>query len=440
MSASDASSVLRWSWIRDARLRAASSASGMVEQSILLLFTVIRLFLVVQLSISITAQLSYLPQTQVAVVCGAVAIAYSLTWIIVANATGKLAAWPWGVVDVALALVILAVCQLTLPPNWVIGTWLNWSVAYVGRVVVFVPAWTRSIRASIAVGLVTAVLYLILVLPGNDAYLVAVLENFADFPFFVGAAIIFFTTARRVAKAADSNRTRAIELGAEVELLRYRAQVHDATGLLANLARPDIPAELLPSLKRQAAAESNRLRNEILQPRRPQHDDPAHKTFLDTVVLDAASGFTHLPLRLTVARARDVHLSGDQAVALKSALVALLYNVTFHAQAEHVTVFADRDSTTWEVSVCDDGVGFRVTEGAFGFGLGTQVIAGLSAHNMSATIDSQPGAGTSITLHGVLDSPTKIPPGAESNQPSSATMSKRSPGARPKARSTSAGE
>lgn len=436
MSDSEVSSVAGWSWIRDARLRAASSASGMVEQAILLLFTVIRLFLVVQLAISITAQLSYLPQTWAAVACGAVAIAYSLTWIIVANATGRLAAWPWGVVDVALALVILAVCQLTLPPNWVIGTWLNWSVAYVGRVVVFVPAWTRSLRASIAVGLGAAVLYLILVLPGNDAYLVAVLENFADFPFFVGAAIIFFGTARRVAKAADNNRTRAIELGAEVELLRYRAQVHDATGLLANLAKPDIPDELLPGLKRQAAAESNRLRNEILQPRRPSHDDPAHKTFLDTVVLDAASGFTHLPLRLTVARARDVRLSSDQATALKSALVALLYNVAFHAQAEHVTVFADRDHATWEVSVCDDGVGFRVAEDAYGFGLGTQVIAGLTAHKMSATIDSQPGAGTSITLRGRVDSPVEI---AALNQASSA-MSKRSPGARPRARSTSAGE
>lgn len=430
----------RWRWLQKAHLRAHSSVSGLVDQSILLLFTTIRGFMVVQLVISAAAQLQLRPATDVALMWAIIAIAFSLTWIVVANATGRLDAWPWGLIDITVGVGALVACELTLPTVWTLGTWLDWSVDYVGRVLIFVPAWLRSIKASIAVGAATSVIYLALVLPNPRNSTVATLEGLVGLIVSVTVSLASLTILRRVAIRADRNQARAIEAGADHELLRYRAQVHDATGLLAQLSRSDTPATLRSSLQQQAAAESNRLRNEILRPRRGRGQCDDDTIFLDTVLYDATSGFSYLPLRLSAHLVREVLLTPEQASALKSALIALLYNVAFHAQAQQVTVYADHDQQHWEVSVCDDGIGFQPDESRFGFGLGTQVVASLATHGLEVSVDSAPGAGTSVVISGncTTGATTENDGRVQPIRPSA--TSSRSPGESPKARSTSAGE
>jgi signal transduction histidine kinase len=372
----------------------------MVEQSIILLFTVIRGFMVVQIGISVAFQLGHLPVTAPAIAAALVAGGYSIAWIVRVNLTGRFEAWPWGVADAIIAIGALVVCGLTLPATWIIGTWLNWTVAYCGRMVVFVAAWNRSVAVPLAVSLITAGTFAAVALPGNQDQLVAVLENVVDFPFFALASVAFFTVARRVAHNADAHRSRAIQLGAELELLRFRAHVHDATGLLSNLAKADIPVDLLPSLREQAAHESNRLRRELLDPRPRTHSTAQDSAFLDAVVWDAAASFPHLPLEIAVTLGREVPLSPPSAEALRSAITALLFNVQFHAHASQVTIHADHDATSWELSVCDDGVGFNPQPDHYHFGLSTQVVAALEAHSMSVTIDSEPGSGTVVLICG----------------------------------------
>lgn len=391
-----------WGWVRDARLRSSSSVTGMVNQSFILVFTVIRLFILVQVGLSVAFQVQHPPISPIAVGCAGLVAVFSLAWIVRLNLTGRWEAWPWGIADVLVGMTVLVACQLSLPSRWIIGTWLNWSVAYCGRVVSFAAAWSRTWKGPVLAGCGTAAVYGAIALPANGDQPVAILENMADYIFFSLGAWVFVTMIRRVARAADDNRLRAVELGTELELMRYRAHVHDATGLLARLSRPDTPTNLLPALQEQAAAESNRLRHEILQTRPASPKTSDGTIGLEAVVWDAASGFSHLPLEIAVGRGHGIILPDAQAEALRQALVALLYNVSFHAEASRVNVYADHGESHWEVVVSDDGAGFDPQQTEFGFGLATQAGTSLRSHDMQIEIDSQPASGTSITISGPI--------------------------------------
>jgi nitrate/nitrite-specific signal transduction histidine kinase len=207
---------------------------------------------------------------------------------------------------------------------------------------------------------------------------------------------------RGLAHTADANRSLAVELEADLKLASYRFHIHNATGLLATLAREDLPPRLLPSLRIQAAQEANRLRNDILTPTRRDRSLADTDVALVDVVTEATKGFGHLPLDLRIALGRGVYLNREQSMVLETALIALLYNVQFYAHPNEVVVHADSTSKTWEVSVADDGVGFDAADQSnYGFGLRSQVLDSTQRAGMEVEVVSRPGEGTCVYIRGL---------------------------------------
>ena len=418
-------------WVAGAWARGNSTASEMVEQAIILMFSVLRLGLIAQLVIAVIYLAGH-PAQWVLLLVTLVALVFSVALLVVANHRGRIPA-AWGYCDLAIALTSMVVVLLIAPDEWVSGSWHNWTNAYVARSATFMPAWQPSIRGPVIVGLLASATYIGangLRLP--DQWLRNI-ENAVDFPVYVVTAAVFAHFARRAAAVADANRARAIELGTHEGLTRYQHQVHNATGLLAQLSRPDTSTDLLASLRGQAAEESNRLRLEVLQAPGPAAEAaPEDGQALTAVVWDACARFTGLPLAVSTALGRSVRLTSDEAGAVQAALVALLYNVQFHARADEVTLHTDGWKGGWEVTVADDGVGFDPAATRYGFGLATQVVESLARHDITVTIDSRRGEGTCITLRGTLRA-------GEPRSPSSSTTAARpgTPSSSPTRRSTS---
>jgi len=166
---------------------------------------------------------------------------------------------------------------------------------------------------------------------------------------------------------------------------------------LVQLAHDDTPAEILPSLRAQAIQEANRLRHDVLLS--PDIGTTQARTISD-VVAASLVGFGQLPIEVRTALARDVRLDAEEALVLQSALISLLYNVQFHAQAHEVVVHADHGDGMWEVSVSDDGVGFDPGTTAYGFGLQNQVLDSARSKGMDVEITSSPGEGTYVVIRG----------------------------------------
>jgi signal transduction histidine kinase len=135
----------------------------------------------------------------------------------------------------------------------------------------------------------------------------------------------------------------------------------------------------------------------------PPGEDPADvapASTLEQVVLSAVTGFGHLPLEIRTALGRTIRINPLDATILRSAIISLLYNVQFHARAREVVVHTDCDASVWEVSICDDGIGFDPESTHFGFGLQNQVLDATRRAGMSVEIVSRPGEGTCVYIRG----------------------------------------
>lgn len=379
--------------------REGASASDLVEQAIVLVFVVLRIGLVVQISIAAGwMMMTSAGWAAVAITIGAGT--FSVAIVIAVLRAGRIAGWPWGILDLTIAGIAVVASGLLLSVPEQPHDLYNWAVGYSARAVPFVVAWHRSIRVPAGVGVGFGGLYFGVETLANGGPAFPVLANAIDVPIYAVTAAVFVLFGGRVAARADQNQLRAVELGAQLELTRYQHHIHNATGLLARLARDDTPQDLLPSLRAQASQESNRLRQEILDAAPPARSaaDDGETISLASVVWEACAGFTALPLEIRTNLGRQIRLSREQGIALRAAVVALLYNVQFHAHAAQVVVHADCDEAGWEVTVADDGAGFDPDTTAFGFGLASQVIASLNGHGISVDIDSQPGEGTCLTI------------------------------------------
>ncbi|MDR0782567.1 MAG: hypothetical protein LBE83_02240 [Propionibacteriaceae bacterium] len=208
---------------------------------------------------------------------------------------------------------------------------------------------------------------------------------------------------RRGKKTARKKRARAIQEAADLEQARYQFHLHNATGLLNELAREDVPDELRPSLRAQAQQEANRLRQEALIPKIKLAG--AKTVTLEETLVKAVEHFTHLPLEVRTTLGREVDLGIEEAEVLANAVVTLLYNVQFHAQATEVVVNADCDKQGWEASVSDNGVGFDPTNTRYRFGLKTQVLELPKSQGMTVEITSAPGEGTCVVIRGKRQRP-----------------------------------
>lgn len=379
----------------------AESTSELVERGIAVVFGALRSGLTVQIALTIPA------------VQYATPLAPWLTWFTVA-VVGYCAAYVaavlrmrgvtllWGLLDLVVGVVSLFVCAVTLSAS--VGSWTNWAPALLNQVAAFIPAWCRRARYSVAIGAALGILYFVTMIRSGATDLLSVLENALTMPMFTIAAAAFGAYCRSVALQADENRREAIRLAAELELADYRFHMHNATGLLAQLARAETQPELLPSLRRQAGEEANRLRNQLQHSRLggdDGHDGYAAGVTVGSIVWAATAGFGHLPLDLPIALGKNATMTQKQGLALQSALVALLYNVQFHANASEVTIHADELEGQWEVTLADDGVGFDQSDTKLGFGLQSQVLDSLVRNNMEVILRSNPGEGTCVTIRGL---------------------------------------
>lgn len=380
-------------------LNDAHSTSELVERGIAVVFGVLRAGLTVQIALTIPFLLSpSAPQWWLAALT--VVAAGHCAALVVAMLRARRMSTGWGVLDLVVGVGSLLACTALIPNS--VSSWINWAPALLNQVAAFVPAWCRRPRHSIPIGVGLGALYLAVFLAHGTTDLLSVVENAISLPMFTIAAAAFGAYCRNLARRADANRQQAIRLATQLELAEYRFHVHNATGLLAVLARSDTPPALLPSLRRQAGEESNRLRNQLLRAHRgdvePGDDDAPVQ--LGSVIWEATAGFGHLPLELPIALGRHALVSQKQALAMQAALIALLYNVQFHAQADEVTIHADLVDDTWEVTVTDDGIGFDPDAARLGFGLKIQVIDSLERNGIAVRLESRRGEGTCVTMTG----------------------------------------
>lgn len=383
--------------VKRLRIRGSLSATELVEQGIVVVFAVLRLGLIVEMGIA-TFWLVQASASWLILVTTMLALLFSIAITISVILTGRIRPWPWGVADIGVATASVIVCGLLLPTDWLALNYFNWTMSYAARAVPFTTAWLRSIKVPLLIALGVGTAYGWTHWSSQSGQSMTILQNGIDLLIYTGAASAFVLYARKVAALADEGRVRAVELGTQTELTRYRHHVHNATGILAHLARSDTPDHLLPGLRAQAGEESNRLRREVLEDSQPIAPSTNGSVSLPSVIWDACASFSNLPLELRTGLARSVRLPAEQTAALRSALVALLYNVQFHARAEQVVVHADGETGNWEVSVADDGVGFDHGALLLGFGLGEQVIASLARFGISTSVDTQQGEGTCVTL------------------------------------------
>lgn len=380
-------------------LSEGQSASGLVERGIAVVFGVLRAGLTVQIALTLPFLLGA-PEPHWGLAAMTLVALAHCTGLVISMLRAQGISIAWGLLDVGVGVVSLLVCTALLPSS--LSSWVNWAPALLNQVAAFIPAWCRRMRYSIPLGLGLGALYLVTFIGQHGGDPLSVIENAISLPLFTIAAAAFGAYCRGMARLSDANRERAIRLATRLELAEYRFHLHNATGLLAVLARSDTPPALLPSLRRQAGEESNRLRNQLLRAHSglPDPGDDETRTTLAAVIWEATAGFGHLPLELPIALGRDALVTAKQALALQAALIALLYNVQFHAQASEVTIHADLVDDTWEVTVTDDGVGFDIGSAPLGFGLQVQVIDSLRRNDIEVEVTSRRGEGTCVTMAG----------------------------------------
>ena len=237
-----------------------------------------------------------------------------------------------------------------------------------------------------------------MITPGNEQNIVTVIVNALSYIVFSMVGTVLCFSVRKLAKQANANGEEAIRLAAHLEREQMRFHIHNVTGLLTRLARVDTSTSLLPSLRQQALDEANRLRSEALTAREDSVKPPGDDKTLSEIVAASVKSFEHLPLDTRTTMARDVLLSSDEALVIQGALITLLYNVQFYAQATEVVVFACGDETGWEVSVGDNGIGFDLETTPLGFGLQNQVLDSAMNCGMEVEIRSHPNEGTCVVI------------------------------------------
>ncbi len=383
-------------------------ATAMVERVILLTYGVLRVGVVTQmLAAAVTNVFTRQMQTG-SLAMTLVSVTWSIGFFIVAihrRSFLKVPLW-CGVVDVLIAIATLVVMATILPDGWQVGTWHSWDYAYAAVAVPTAPAWLRSRAGAIAVAVGASSVYAVTVVPHVVSLTSTVVINAVSFVIFASIGAILCPAVRKLARTAEENAERAVRLAAELEQTKYRFHIHNATGLLARLASNDTPGDLLPSLRTQALAEVNRLRHEALgSPGQAWGERGESPTTLERVAHVATAGFGHLPLEVRTTLGRDVLLTCDEALALESALISLLYNVEFHAHASEVVLHVDAGDDWWEASVCDDGIGFDPDVTSYGFGMQSQVLDSAQRLGMTVTIESQPDEGTCVSIRGKRPSP-----------------------------------
>lgn len=390
------------------------ATSAGVEICALAVFLGVRVVNLAQLGISLPAALRH--TTSPVLFCTVLA-GYLVESVLLAVVTVRARAYRdprLGCADIATAVAVLLVQPWFIAPQDTTGSWTAWGFACTlgsacGAAIVFDR---RRATAYAVLALTAAYLAgsLPIALPSERSTVISNGFSYAGFALLTRLLVGYL---RRLARDAELARRAAAESAAETARLRERERqrtlLHDNISVLSLLARPDLPPELAEPLRRQATVLARKVRAFIdaNSDRAPQPaDEPRpERRGLAEVVRSAAEGFWDLPITFNLDLADGVVLARTTAAAVEAAMATLLHNVRLHADASSVVLHADinQGGSEWELTVRDDGCGFDPAAVRTGYGLRVQVTQTLTRHRIRVDVDSFPGDGTTITLHGPLE-------------------------------------
>lgn len=384
--------LVRW-WRGDGAL--PTTLAG-VEMYLVFMVVVIRTTNVVQLGVGAVPGISFATRP-VLDFCLMVAYLAESVWLLAMLMRLRSLLHPHiAAVDVAMAAVA------TLGQLWFttdadrVGTWTGWGFG-ISMAAAFIAGvgFPRRRQTAIAV-LVLVVAYSAASLPSvaSGGGLTTVVSNTLGL-----AATGFFSRAlggylRRLGRDADVARAEAARAAEESMLRRQRDLLHDQETVLRMLANPGTDSSLTVLLRDQATTAANQIRQFLTGPR-----DLSRDGGLVATVNRAAAPFSDLVIVYSLDLAASVRLGPGLAGTVHSAVTTLLHNIRRHAAAQEVVLHADTDgSSTWELTVRDDGVGFDHAWSTAGYGLTHQVRDAIGLFGGTVEIDTAPHRGTCVTI------------------------------------------
>jgi len=190
--------------------------------------------------------------------------------------------------------------------------------------------------------------------------------------------------------AGRTGRTAAAELRRQVG-----AMLHDtALQTLEYLASDGYGAELSADTVREVAGDAAvELRGSLLRLGAPE---PCELVAALQQVVSAAQRRGTVDVQMVTDLNGSVY--GAEAAALAGAVREALNNVHKHAQASSVVVHCETSEAGARVVVSDDGVGVDLAHAVAGIGLRRSIIERMECNGGRATVSSEPGHGTLVTL------------------------------------------
>jgi signal transduction histidine kinase len=190
--------------------------------------------------------------------------------------------------------------------------------------------------------------------------------------------------------AGGAGRTAAAELRRQVG-----AMLHDtALQALEYLASDGYGAELDADTVRQVARDTAvELRGSLLRLGAPE---PCELVTALQQVVSAAQRRGTVDVQMVTDLNGSVY--GAEAAALAGAVREALNNVHKHAQASSVVVHCETSEAGARVVVSDDGVGVDLAHAVAGIGLRHSIIERMATNGGHASVSSEPGRGTLVTL------------------------------------------
>ena len=209
-----------------------------------------------------------------------------------------------------------------------------------------------------------------------------------------GFALVFGRFVYRL--GADLTNERRERIRSE-ERAEVAAHLHDSVlQTLALIQRTDDPKEMTVL----ARGQERELRDWLYGDR-----EPGHQRLSDA--LQAVAGRVERDLRIPVEVIVVNDFPMDASLnALVGAAGEAMTNAAKHSGADRVSVYAEHTGEAIEVFVTDQGSGFELGEIADDRrGVVDSIVGRMERHGGSATIDSEPGEGTEVTLRLPIDLP-----------------------------------
>jgi signal transduction histidine kinase len=386
-----------------------SSTLARSTHVVALLVAALRVGTLVQMVPSAVVAVHTSPRPSWAVATWSAAIAMSLATAARCVVRRRPPGGAWALADVTVAVAVLLLGVVTVPPEHRLGSWVGFQPGYALSVAFALAGVRRPLPCLVAVGALGSAqaVYLAPLFVSHGVDVAAAAGNLLTV--LVLPAVIWAGAGAvlGLARTADENRALAVAASREAEARRGRVAVHNAAStirLLLDLDRPmsDPARAARAQLLVQASDELSRMRRYL------RHADPdlvpgateARAASLATLVEDVAREFADLDVVVQTDLARDVvahpSVRGDLAAALRS----LLLNVREHAGADQVVLHAAavEPPGSWALSVHDDGAGFDVDRVRWGAGLADVVVGQLGSHGIDVEVDSLPGRGTTVTV------------------------------------------